>query len=273
MDYLVGIIIGAVLGLTGAGGSVFAVPLLIYLVHLSPQSAIGVSLGAVCISAIFGVLTKLKSGQIEWLPAIVFSVIGGLFSPLGVYFNQQLNETVLMVGFSGLVFIVAIRLWLQATRTPLQTKTVRSSISEDGADNEALCRANKNAPFKIGLPCISGMAVAGISTGILSGLFGVGGGFIIVPTLLLLTGISIQQAVATSLVVISVVSLTGFVSFITAGSLIDIGLLSHVAIGGVIGMGCGVAVSRYLAGPILQKTFSVLMLVMAVVTVSTSILN
>jgi len=242
-------------------------------VNLSPQSAIGVSLGAVCISAIFGVLTKLKSGQIEWLPAIVFSVIGGLFAPLGIYLNQQINESVLMVGFSVLVVIVAVRLWLQATRTPQQTKIVRSSIPEDGADTSALCRANKNAPFKIGLPCISGMAAAAISTGILSGLFGVGGGFIIVPTLLLLTGISIQQAIATSLVVISVVSMTGFVGFFAAGSSIDIGLLSHVAIGGIIGMGCGVAVSRYVAGPILQKTFSVLMLVMAAVTVTTTILN
>jgi len=273
MDYLVGLIIGGVLGLTGAGGSVFAVPLLIYLIHLSPQDSIGISLGAVCISSIFGVLTRLKTGQIEWLPAIVYSGIGGIFSPLGVYLNQQINEMLLMVGFSGLVIVVAMRLWLQASRTPLETKTVRSSISEDGADNSALCRTNHNAPFEIGVRCIAGMSAAAIATGVLSGLFGVGGGFLIVPTLLFLTSISIQQAVATSLVVISVVSLSGFVSYLVAGSTVDINLLSHVAIGGVFGMGCGIAVSRYVAGPMLQKIFSVLMLIMAVVTVSTHILN
>lgn len=271
MDYLVGLIIGSVLGLTGAGGSVFAVPLLIYLVHLPHQSAIGVSLGAVCISALLGVFTKLKSGHIQWLPAIVYSVVGSLFAPVGVYLNQQIPASLLMIGFSTLVLVVAVRLWLQASTTPSETKAVRSLLPDAEQDNAALCCANNHGAFKIGARCVSAMGVGAIATGVLSGLFGVGGGFLIVPTLIFLTSITIQQAVATSLVVISTVSLTGFVSFMMVENAMNFTVLGHVAVGGAIGMGFGVMISRYIAGPILQKIFSALMLLMALITVFTNI--
>ena len=273
MDYLVGSIIGIVLGLTGAGGSVFAVPMLIYLLHLSPHSAIGLSLGVVCVSALFGVFARLRSGQIAWLPAIVYSVAGGLFTPVGVFLNQKIADIWLLLGFSCLVLIVAVRLWLQASQVPQQTTIVRSALSYDTSADRALCRNNYNAPFNLGLPCVAGISATAVMTGILSGLFGVGGGFLIVPSLLFLTGISIQQAVATSLVVIGLVSFSGFVSFIGSGYSVDGALFGRLAIGGVIGMIGGVCISRYIAGPVLQKTFSILMLVTALITVVMSVIS
>ena len=81
MAIIVGCIIGLVLGLTGAGGSIFAVPLLIILLSLPAQQAIGLSLGAVALSSLLGVFTKIKSGDIQWLPAMVYSVIGSLVAP------------------------------------------------------------------------------------------------------------------------------------------------------------------------------------------------
>ncbi len=273
MEYLVGLLTGLVLGLTGAGGSVFAVPLLVYLVHLTPQEAVGVSLGAVSFSALFGVLTRLRSRQIAWLPALVYAVLGAACSPLGVHLNQRANPRLLMVIFSLLVLLIAARMWYQAVHTPQQTRTLRSSLPERGAAHGALCRMNQGAAFKIGLPCVAGMALGAVLTGLLSGLFGVGGGFLIVPTLLFLTGISIQQAVATSLVVISLVSLSGFTSFMLAGSPVELALLGRVSIAGVVGMAAGVIGSRHLAGPLLQKIFAALMLSMALLTLFTTYLN
>ena len=267
MEYLVGLLIGSVLGLTGAGGSVFAVPLLIYLLQLTPQNAIGISLGAVCASALFGVLTQLNAKKIQWLPAIVFATIGALVSPLGVYLNKQIDPSLLMIGFSILVLIVAGRMWQQASNSPGDAKIVRSAITKDDERVPALCRANNNQPFKIGVPCIAAVSGAAVATGILSGLFGVGGGFLIVPTLVFLTGIRIQEAVATSLLIISLVCLSGFLGFLASGTIINYSLLAKVAIGGIIGMIFGTVVSRFIAGPSLQKLFAVLMLIMACITV------
>ncbi len=265
MALFVGVVIGVVLGLTGAGGSVFAVPLLINLLDLSMQQAAGLSLGAVAVSALFGVILKLRTGHIEWLPAIVFACLGSIGAPLGSWLGRQLDEQVLLVGFAVLVVIVATRMWIQASSRPEETKVVRAD-RETGDGKLAICKMNEGKKFQIGLPCVLGMSAGALSTGVLSGLFGVGGGFLIVPILLALTNISIRQAVATSLVVIACVGSVGFVNFVAFGSDVDTNVLALLAVGGVLGMAAGVFTSRYLAGPLLQKIFAILMFVILAVT-------
>jgi uncharacterized membrane protein YfcA len=273
MTWIVGIIIGLVLGLTGAGGSVFAVPLLIWVVGLEPSQAIGISLGAVAAGALFGVVARLRSGEIQWLPAIVYAVLGAAATPLGTWLNQRVPDQWLMIGFGTLVLIIAVRLWMQARRHPDDTRAVRGSLHADDDNSGAVCRMINNEPFKIGLPCIAGMSGGAILTGVLSGLFGVGGGFIIVPTLLFLTGIGIRQAVATSLVIISAVGISGFSSFLLAGGSPGTDVLLQVAGGSVIGMIAGILLSRWISGPVLQRIFALLMLLIAVVTLATNLLE
>jgi uncharacterized membrane protein YfcA len=271
MTLLVGIIIGLVLGLTGAGGSVFAVPLLIWVVGLAPSQAIGISLGAVAAGALFGVIARLRSDEIQWLPAAVYATLGALVTPAGGWLNKQIDEQWLMLSFGLLVVVIAVRLWLQAQKHPEETTAVRASVNHEDDNTGAVCRMINNQPFKIGLPCILGMSGGAILTGLLSGLFGVGGGFIIVPTLLFLTGISIRQAVATSLVVISAVGISGFASFLLSGNQPGSWVLLQVAVGSIIGMVIGVVGSRHISGPTLQKTFAVLMLVIATITIATNL--
>jgi len=266
MTFFVGIVIGLVLGLTGAGGSVFAVPLLIWLVGLSPSQAIGISLGAVAAGALFGVLARLRSDEIQWLPAAVYASLGALVTPAGVWLNQQVNNQWLMVAFGVLVLIIAIRLWMQASRQPELAGEVRANIHGEDESSGAVCRMINNQPFKIGLPCVMGMSAGAVLTGLLSGLFGVGGGFIIVPTLLFLTGISMRQAVATSLVVISAVGISGFTGFLLSGGSPGTTVLLQVAVGSIVGMILGILLSKRLSGSVMQKVFAVLMVVMAIGT-------
>jgi uncharacterized membrane protein YfcA len=270
MTLLVGCIIGLILGLTGAGGSVFAVPLLIGVVGLQPSQAIGISLGAVGAGALFGVLARWRSDEIQWLPAAVYATLGALATPFGIWLNHRSDERWLMLGFAALVSVIAARLWLQARRQPAETRAVRASVTDDSAESGAVCRMINNEPFRIGLPCIAGMSGGALLTGLLSGLFGVGGGFIIVPTLMFLTGINIRQAVATSLVVISVIGISGFASFIYSGNSPGTALLLQVAAGSILGMIAGILLSRKISGPMLQQVFAVLMLAIAAITIVTN---
>ena len=266
MSLFVGSMIGLVLGLTGAGGSVLAVPLLILLLGLSAQQAISISLAAVFVSSTFGILTHLKSNYIQWLPAVIFALLGSLFTPFGVWLGQLIDTVWLMTGFALLVILIAFRMWQQAVKQPKDTKIVRARASGEYSFASALCRLNHLKPFTIGLPCLAGISAAAVITGILSGLFGVGGGFLIIPSLIYLTAISMQQAVATSLVVIAFISASSFSSHLLSGQLIDTKILILVATGGILGMTIGVLASKNISGPLLQKTFAIIMILMACIT-------
>lgn len=271
IEMIVGIMVGFVLGLTGAGGSVFAVPLFIFVLGFPPSQAIGLSLGAVAIASLLGTATRIRSGNIAWLPALVYAAIGAVFAPMGQWANQAIDPQLLMVLFGVLVVIIALRMWQQASKKPETASVVRASRSESLDHDPAVCRVNQRKPFAIGIPCVLGVSGGAIVTGLLSGLFGVGGGFLIVPTLLYLTGISIQQAVATSLVVIAAISSAGFVSYLVGDNVVPINTFSLVALGCGAGIAIGTLLSKKMAGPLLQKSFSVMMLITAAITLFNSL--
>lgn len=265
---VVGIIIGVVLGLTGAGGSVFAVPLLIGVLGFSVSEAVGLSLGAVAASAIFGSLMKWRAGDIQWLPALIFILLGSLASPLGSWLNRQWSGSVILMGFCLLMLVVAFRMWRQASLDPVSTTVLRAN-TKPGTDRDRgnVLQRNEFPRFEMDWLGIVKMALSAACTGVLSGLFGVGGGFLIVPALLSLTRMSMRQAVSTSLVVIAVVGSVGFLNFMWVGGEVNSGVLLLLILGGLAGMVIGVFSSRYLAGPLLQKIFAVLIIVVLLLTV------
>lgn len=259
MTYLIGLCIGAILGLTGAGGSVVALPLLVGPLNLPVQTAAGMALGAVAVAAATGLLARLRSGEIVWKPGLFFAAVAATALPLGSYLNHLLPEPLLLGLFTLLVLYVAIRLWRQATYQPDETAVVRAH-GWGHAPKQPICRFTQGKP---GVRCFIQLALAALLAGVLSGLFGVGGGFVIVPVLIFLTGISIHQAVATSLLVITIVAGSGFGLFIINHKDASLGLLLPLAVGGILGMLAGTWMARYMAGPMLQKTFAVVMVLLA----------
>lgn len=249
-----GAIVGLSLGLTGGGGSIFAVPLLVYGIGMSPVQAVPVSLITVAITALLGVRRTIKDQLFVWQPAIIFAA-GGIFgAPLGVTFSRQIDEYWIILGFAILAIIVGSFMWKTASKNPATATVVRARIFNI-KDDDPVCRLTPSGELRFSGPCAVVLALVGVCTGILSGLFGVGGGFLIVPALVGITRMGIHRAVATSLGIITVIGFSG-----AAGALwhsgIMWGILFPFIAGGAVGMMSGQSLAVRLTGATLQKVFA-----------------
>lgn len=267
MLLLIGILIGLMLGLTGAGGSVFAVPLLIVIAGLDIHQAIGLSLLAVAASAIFGSIRYGKWQQVLWLPTIMLSVSGMAIVPVGQWLASQLSEPLLIISFSVLAMLIAARMWRISEKQP-EFATVTRTSDFSGSDGDGLlCRFSPTGQFQMRPRCINGLFIGGMLVGLLSGLFGVGGGFLIVPLLLFVSQVNMMQAVSTSLIVISVISSIGFISHIflnwQSGAM-PVTWMFWMLVGGMAGMYLGQKLTPKIANARLQKIFAVGLALMAV---------
>jgi uncharacterized membrane protein YfcA len=259
---VIGILIGAVLGLTGAGGSVLAVPLLLICLKLDPASATGLALGVVAASSGYGAIQRIRQREILWIPAALFGISGAIFAPPGRLLASHLPSEWLLGSFSVLSLVIAARMFLQSIQHPELAKVVRAD-SGDSTQEPLLCRLSDTGRFDWRVRCMAGLSVGGVLTGLLSGLFGVGGGFLIVPFLNQLNGVSMRHAVATSLVIIAAIASSGFVAHISTHA-VDWSQLAQLAIGGIAGMVLGSVLARWLAGARLQQVFAIVIGVMAV---------
>lgn len=249
-----GTIVGLSLGLTGGGGSIFAVPLLIYGIGLSPVQAVPVSLVTVAITAFLGVRRTIKDQLLVWQPAIVFAAGGIIGAPLGVMVSRQIEEYWIILGFALLAMIVGSFMWKTANKSPGTVTVVRARIFNI-KDDDPVCRLSPSGELRFSGPCAVVLALVGLCTGILSGLFGVGGGFLIVPALVGITRMGIHRAVATSLVIITVIGFSGAAGALWHGGILWSILLPFIA-GGAVGMISGQSLAVRLTGATLQKVFA-----------------
>lgn len=197
---ILGFIVGLTLGLTGAGGGILAVPALVLGVGLSMTTAAPIALIAVGLAALTGALDGLRRRLVRYKAAILMSVIGGLMSPLGVILAKRLPEFWLMVLFSGVMFVVAARMFNQARRNTKKGQT-------EATDTQKPCMVSEGTGrFIWTSKCTLTIGSIGVVSGLLTGLLGVGGGFIIVPLLKRFTNLQMHNIVATSLMVIALIS-------------------------------------------------------------------
>jgi len=258
-----GAVVGFSLGLTGGGGSIFAVPLLVYGLAVRPREAIGISLAAVGATALIGGLRRLARGEVEVRTGLLFAAAGMVGAPAGSWLGSRVPEGLLLVLFAVLMVTVAVRMWVQAERRPLEAKAIRATTGIPDDERGPSCRRDPSGQLRLTSRCFAVLVVAGLAAGVLSGLFGVGGGFVIVPSLVLITGMGIHRAVATSLLVIALVSSSGVASYLVAGRPLPLALTGVFVVGGVVGMELGTLVGRRLGGPRLQKIFAAAMVAVA----------
>lgn len=262
MAMLIGLIVGLVLGLTGAGGSIFAVPLLMFVLSLPISDAMGLSLGAVALSAAIGTLRQAKT--VLWLPVAMIALGGMLFAPLGKWLADSIPETLLMLLFATLAFSIAIHMYRQARLQPELSHHLRGNKALIEYSSSTLsCRLSQSGQFQMRPRCIFGLILGGSGIGFASGIFGVGGGFLIIPLLIHLSAISMPKAIACSLAIITLISGTGFFTHLGLNGLGHISLLLQVCMAAMLGMLLSLMISHKLAGPQLQKIFSLLLIAMS----------
>jgi uncharacterized membrane protein YfcA len=249
LGVLLGTLVGFSLGLTGGGGAIFAVPLLVYALGLPPRSAVGVSLATVGVTALVGFVQRARRGLVEFPTGLMFAAAGMAGAPAGAWLADRLPEAALLALFAGLMLVMAARMAWQAAAPPAPT------IAPDTHD------AGPAGPRDPGLPRSGrrrrwALAGIGLAAGVLAGLFGVGGGFIIVPALVVFGGLPVRRAIGTSLLVIALISAAGTANHLASGRDLPLEVAGPFAMGSLVGLFAGSGLAHRLSGPALQRVFA-----------------
>lgn len=218
-----GVLVGFVLGLVGGGGSILAVPLMVYLVGVpSPHMAIGTSALAVAVNALTSLVSHLRQGTVKWRCASVFAASGIAGALAGSSVGKAVDGQRLLFLFALVMVAVGIVMLRNRKR--------------EGDPSVVLGR--ENAPRLVGY---------GFGTGLFSGFFGIGGGFLIVPGLIAATGMPMLNAVGSSLVAVSAFGLTTAANYAVSG-LVDWALATAFILGGMAGGLLGARLAKRLSG-------------------------
>ena len=261
ISLIFGAIVGLSLGLTGGGGAIFAVPMLVYGLSVAPREAVGISLAAVGATSFVGFLQRWKSSQVEIRTGLLFAVAGMVGAPIGSWLAGLIPEPVLLAMFAVLMLVVAFRMWSKAV-SDANVVAAACPVANPDEDGPS-CRRDAQGALLLTSKCARLLLLVGLLTGVLSGLFGVGGGFVIVPALVLFSGMAMHRAVGTSLLVVTLVSISAVGSHLYAGRTIPIELTLLFITGGAGGMLVGNLLSRRISGPVLQKGFAVAIVAVA----------
>ncbi len=235
LELALGFGIGLSLGLLGGGGSLLTVPVLVYLVGQTPQAAVTTSLAIVGANSVVGAFFHGSDGKLDWKVALTFGAAGMLFSYLSANVSRRLSPEVLLVAFAFLMLGIGSMLLFRRA----QAETAYTA---------------KPLPFVL---------ASGAGVGLLTGILGVGGGFLVVPALVMLVGLPVQTAIGTSLVVIAMNSLAGFLGHVGSGSF-DLPLTLIFASAGLLGTFSGMRLSRRLSSSKLQKAFAMFVIALSV---------
>ena len=217
-----GMLVGFSLGLVGGGGSILAVPLMVYVVGVpEPHMAIGTSAIAVAANAAVNLSNHARGGTVIWSCALIFAAAGMVGAFGGSILGKMVDGQRLLALFALVMIVIA--LLMLKTRSRIGLPDVKASMS--------------NMPAIVSL---------GLATGTMSGFFGIGGGFLIVPALMLATGMPIMNAVSSSLVAVTAFGMTTAASYAWSG-LVSWALAGLFVAGGIAGGLAGTRAARHLA--------------------------
>lgn len=241
LTLLLSVLIGFSLGLLGGGGSILTVPILTYITGLQTKEAIATSLFVVGVTSAFSVITHARHHRVRWRTALIFGAasMAGAFS-CGLL-GGRIPGTALMIGFAVMMLAASVAM-------------IRGRRNRQG---DSMPTDNQKVPVPKAL-------ITGAAVGLITGLVGAGGGFLIVPALALLGGLPMSVAVGTSLMVIAMNSFAGLAGYLTTVSL-DWVLVGSVALAAIAGSMIGSRLVGKIPELALRKGFGIFVLIMGMV--------
>ncbi|MGE3590051.1 MAG: sulfite exporter TauE/SafE family protein, partial [Ilumatobacteraceae bacterium] len=220
-----GFLIGVSLGAFGGGGSILAVPALVYAAGQTPKHATSTSLVVVALTALVGVVPHWRAGRVRLGAGALFGLAGIGGSLVGTALNESADPDLLLLAFSVLMLVAAAAMW---------RRSVRGVAAEPKAVGAAYAMPGTSASPAV----VVKVLVAGSVVGLLTGFFGVGGGFVVVPALVLALRFDMPDAIGTSLLVIAINSVVALVSRWHGGS-IEWGTVVPFAVASILGVAVG----------------------------------
>jgi uncharacterized membrane protein YfcA len=251
----VGFLIGLSLGALGGGGSILAVPALVYVAGQTPKEAVATSLVVVAIVSMFGVLPHWRAGHVRVRSGLVFAATGVAGSLLGSAANRAVDPDALLLAFSGVMLVAAAAMLRRATRVTAGTP---DAVAAESA-------ATVRIAVPIDVATAAKVAVAGSVVGLMTGFFGVGGGFVIVPALVLALGFSMPDAVGTSLLVIAINACVALAARLGSGDL-QWAVIIPFTLAGLAGVLTGSRIAARVHPDRLVRWFAALLVAVAVYT-------
>ena len=236
LTLLLAVLIGVSLGLLGGGGSILTVPILAYVAGLPAKEAIAASLVVVGVTSAVGAVSHARAGRVRWRTGVSFGAAGMAGAFLGGLLGGHIPSTVLMMAFALMMIATSVAM----------LRGRRGAPAEEGPTRE---------------PSAGRIVLEGLAVGLVTGLVGAGGGFLVVPALALLAGLPMPVAVGTSLVVIAMKSFAGLAGYLTSVSL-DWALVGGVTLAAVLGSLLGARAAGHLPEQALRTGFGVFVLAM-----------
>ncbi len=244
------LVIGLTLGLLGGGGSILTVPVLVYMLGINPVISTGYSLFIVGLSALVGAVSYYRKGQIDVLTAVVF----GIPAIVGVYLSRLFVVPAIPVDIAHFGEFVLTKDIATMVLFALMMIAASYSMIKGRKEREVSTDRKFNYPL---------ILVEGLVVGVFTGLVGAGGGFLIIPALVILSNLPMKMAVGTSLSIIAVKSLIGFIGEVQNHTPDWVFLLSFSALA-VVGIFIGTKLSNVISGQKLKPIFGWFVLVMGV---------
>jgi uncharacterized membrane protein YfcA len=255
IGYIASIFIGISLGLIGGGGSILTVPVLVYLFGLDAEISTAYSLFIVGSTALVGGIRNASLGNVNYKTAVVFTIPAFI----AVYLTRAfvvpaIPSEIITIGNFVLTKDIAIMIFFAIVMLAASVSMIRNKRKDDTEDE------NRAPEFNIPAIIIEGAVV-----GVLTGLVGAGGGFLIIPALVLFAKLPMKKAVGTSLLIIAAKSLIGFIGDVQRPDLIiDWTLLLTVTAIAILGIFIGIYLTKFIDGKKLKKGFGWFVLIMAV---------
>ncbi len=254
-----GFLIGVSLGALGGGGSILAVPVLVFVAGQDPSAATTTSLVVVGVASLIGAYGHWRAGRVRVAQGLMFGFVGIAGSLAGSALNRRLDGDVLLLGFAGLILVAAWRIVVGCPSCTRSGETIAIGRGET-SHTTIEARARTMTPARV-----AKIVTAGTAVGFLTGLFGVGGGFVIVPALALVLEFPMGVAIGTSLLVIAVNAGIALAARTGAGS-IDWATTLVFTAAATAGVGAGERIADRLEPELMQRAFASLLVTLALYT-------